>query len=102
MGAGGRGYLPKIASEEEIIRAILRVSVGGIYISPQLCPRQRSLSVLPDNEREAVRLVSLGYIGNVTAGKSNITPVPLVQRTRRIHKTGRVKAGVPHKEIEKN
>ena len=73
MQAGARGYILKNASSEELIRAVLHISEGGVMVSPSMAagllsqitsagaqPSSDTESPLSPREREVLVLVSQG------------------------------------------
>jgi DNA-binding NarL/FixJ family response regulator len=65
--AGARGYVPKRASDTELIEAIRRVAAGERYVDPDLgaqlvvADRQPALEPISDREGEVLYLLALGY-----------------------------------------
>ena len=74
LSAGAAGYLPKRASDRELVTAIRAVADGGGYVEPGLGARlvkdtsSPALEPLSERERDIVHLLALGYtnqeIGN--------------------------------------
>ena len=63
--AGGKGYVPRHASASELIRGILRVAQGEVFISPLIRPYGPSQDSgdrarLSPREREILVLVAMG------------------------------------------
>jgi DNA-binding NarL/FixJ family response regulator len=67
LGAGASGYLPKRASDQELVTAIHRVTAGEGYLDPDLGTKlvvadgQPALEPLSDRERDVLHLLALGY-----------------------------------------
>jgi DNA-binding NarL/FixJ family response regulator len=72
--AGAHGYVPKRASDVELIKAIRRVAAGERYVDPNIgaelviAAGVPALEPLTDRERDVLHLLALGYtsreIGN--------------------------------------
>jgi DNA-binding NarL/FixJ family response regulator len=67
LSAGAAGYLPKRASDHELVTAIRLVADGGGYVEPALGARlvtdnsSPALEPLSERERDIVHLLALGY-----------------------------------------
>src|SRR5262249_11476754 len=67
LSAGAAGYLPKRASDDELLSAIRQVAAGGGYVEPGLGARlvtdhrSPALDPLSERERDIVHLLALGY-----------------------------------------
>ena len=67
LSAGAAGYLPKRASDGELVAAIRTVMAGAGYVDPDLGAKlvvssgTPALDPLSDREREIVQLLALGY-----------------------------------------
>jgi two-component system, NarL family, response regulator NreC len=67
LSAGAAGYLPKRASDRELVTAIRLVADGGGYVEPELGARlvtdnsSPALEPLSERERDIVHLLALGY-----------------------------------------
>jgi DNA-binding NarL/FixJ family response regulator len=67
LSAGAAGYLPKRASDRELVTAIRLVADGGGYVEPALGARlvvdnsSPALEPLSERERDIVHLLALGY-----------------------------------------
>jgi len=67
LSAGAAGYLPKRASDGDLIAAIKRVASGSRYVDPDLGARlvvdvaSPALKSLSERERDVVHLIALGY-----------------------------------------
>ena len=67
LSAGATGYLPKRASDGELVTAIRTVMTGAGYVDPDLGAKlvvssgTPALEPLSDREREIVQLLALGY-----------------------------------------
>jgi DNA-binding NarL/FixJ family response regulator len=65
--AGARGYVPKRASDTELIEAIRQVAAGERYVDPDLGAQlvvaegQPALEPVSDRERDVLYLLALGY-----------------------------------------
>lgn len=67
ISAGAAGYVPKRASERELVDAIHRVVAGDRYVDPDLGAQlvvsdaAPELDVLTDRERDVFTMLALGY-----------------------------------------
>jgi DNA-binding NarL/FixJ family response regulator len=67
LSAGAAGYLPKRASDRELVAAIRQVARGEGYVDPDLGAKLvvdaavPALAPLSDREREVLHLLALGY-----------------------------------------
>jgi two-component system, NarL family, response regulator NreC len=67
LSAGAAGYLPKRASDHELLSAIRLVADGGGYVDPQLGAMlvndhgSPALDPLSERERDIVQLLALGH-----------------------------------------
>jgi len=67
LAAGAHGYVPKRASDTELIEAIHRVAAGGRYVDPDLGAQLvvadgvPALEPVSDRERDVLSLLALGY-----------------------------------------
>ncbi|MGX7677536.1 response regulator [Jatrophihabitans sp. DSM 45814] len=67
IAAGARGYVPKRASDTELIEAIRRVASGDRYVDPALGAELvvgdavPALQPISDREREVLHLLALGH-----------------------------------------
>jgi DNA-binding NarL/FixJ family response regulator len=67
LTAGAAGYVPKRASDGELVAAIRRVANGEGYVDPDLGARlvvdaaSPALGPLSDRERDVLHLLALGY-----------------------------------------
>jgi two-component system, NarL family, response regulator NreC len=89
LTAGAAGYLPKRASDHELVSAIQLVADGGGYVDPELGAKlvndngSPALEPLSDRERDIVQLLALGYT-NQEIGKKLFISVRTVD-THRAH-----------------
>jgi DNA-binding NarL/FixJ family response regulator len=87
LSAGAAGYLPKRASDGELITAIKRVANGGGYVEPDLGAKlvvddgSPALEPLSERERDIVHLHALGYT-NQEIGKKLFISVRTVDSHR--------------------
>jgi DNA-binding NarL/FixJ family response regulator len=67
LAAGAHGYVPKRASDTELIEAIHRVAAGERYVDPDLgaqlviADRVPALEPISDRERDVLSLLALGH-----------------------------------------
>jgi DNA-binding NarL/FixJ family response regulator len=89
LSAGAAGYLPKHASDRELITAIQRVAAGSRYVEPNLGAKlvvangSPALEALSERERDIVHLLALGHT-NQEIGKMLFISVRTVD-THRAH-----------------
>jgi len=89
LSAGAAGYLPKRASDHELVTAIRLVAEGGGYVEPALGARlvidnsSPALEPLSERERDIVHLLALGYT-NQEIGRKLFISVRTVD-THRAH-----------------
>ena len=89
LSAGAAGYLPKRASDRELITAIRQIAGGGGYVDPDLGAKLvvdnglPALEPLSERERDIVHLLALGYT-NQEIGKKLFISVRTVD-THRAH-----------------
>jgi DNA-binding NarL/FixJ family response regulator len=89
LSAGAAGYLPKRASDRELLGAIRLVAGGGGYVEPQLGAQlvnpkgSPALEPLSERERDIVHLLALGHT-NQEIGTSLFISVRTVD-THRAH-----------------
>jgi DNA-binding NarL/FixJ family response regulator len=75
LSAGAAGYLPKRASDHELLAAIRRVAGGEGYVDPDLGAKLvvdaalPALAPLSDRERDVLHLLALGYTNQEIAGR---------------------------------
>jgi len=87
LTAGAVGYLPKRASDHELMSAIRLVAGGGGYVEPSLGARlvnddsPPALEPLSERERDVVQLLALGYT-NHEIGKKLFISVRTVDTHR--------------------
>jgi len=95
LSAGAAGYLPKRASDRELVEAIRNVAAGSDYVDPELGARlvvdrgSPALASLSDRERDIVHLLALGYT-NQEIGKQLFISVRTVD-THRAHVMSKLK-----------
>jgi DNA-binding NarL/FixJ family response regulator len=89
LTAGAHGYVPKRASDTELIEAIHRVAAGERYVDPDLGAQLVIADALPalepvsDRERDVLSLLALGYT-NQEIGKKLYISIRTVD-THRAH-----------------
>jgi DNA-binding NarL/FixJ family response regulator len=89
LSAGAVGYLPKRASDRELVAAITQVMDGNGYVDPDLGAKlvvdngSPALEPLSERERDIVHLLALGYT-NQEIGKQLYISVRTVD-THRAH-----------------
>jgi DNA-binding NarL/FixJ family response regulator len=89
ISAGAHGYVPKRASDTEVIEAIRRVASGQRYVDPDLGAQLvvaegvPELEPLSDRERDVLHLLALGHT-NQEIGKTLFISVRTVD-THRAH-----------------
>jgi DNA-binding NarL/FixJ family response regulator len=87
LSAGAAGYLPKRASDRELVTAIRLVTGGGGYVDPELGAQlvtpsgSPALEPLSERERDIVHLLALGYT-NQEIGKKLFISVRTVDAHR--------------------
>jgi DNA-binding NarL/FixJ family response regulator len=75
LSAGAAGYLPKRASDRELVDAIRRIARGEGYVDPDLGARlvvdaaSPALAPLSDRERDALHLLALGHTNQEIASR---------------------------------
>jgi DNA-binding NarL/FixJ family response regulator len=89
LSAGAAGYLPKRASDRELVGAIRRIARGEGYVDPDLGAKlvvdaaTPALQPLSERERDVLQLLALGYT-NQEIGKRLFISVRTVD-THRAH-----------------
>jgi DNA-binding NarL/FixJ family response regulator len=89
LTAGASGYIPKRASDRELVNAIQLVAAGGGYMDPELGVKlvvpdgSPALESLSERERDIVHLLALGYT-NQEIGRKLFISVRTVD-THRAH-----------------
>jgi DNA-binding NarL/FixJ family response regulator len=89
LSAGAAGYLPKRASDRDLVAAIRFVAAGAGYVDPDLGAKlvtpngSAALEPLSERERDALYLLALGYT-NQEIGKKLFISVRTVD-THRAH-----------------
>jgi two-component system, NarL family, response regulator NreC len=89
LKAGAAGYVPKRASDRELVAAIQQVSAGSRYVDPELGATlvvdnvASALEDLSERERDVLQLLALGYT-NQEIGKKLYISVRTVD-THRAH-----------------
>jgi DNA-binding NarL/FixJ family response regulator len=97
IAAGARGYVPKRASDADLIAAIRRVAAGERYVDPNLgaqlvvADEVPALGPLSDRERDVLHLLALGYT-NQEIGKKLYVSVRTVD-THRAHIMRKLRLG---------
>jgi DNA-binding NarL/FixJ family response regulator len=87
LTAGAAGYLPKRASDRELVTAIERVSSGSRYVDPEIGATlvvdevSSALDDLSERERDVLQLLALGYT-NQEIGKKLYISVRTVDSHR--------------------
>ena len=75
LSAGAAGYLPKRASDRELLAAIRRIAGGEGYVDPALGAllvvdaALPALAPLSERERDVLHLLALGYLNHEIAGR---------------------------------
>jgi DNA-binding NarL/FixJ family response regulator len=94
LEAGASGYLPKRASDRDLVTAIRRVASGEGYVDPDLGARlvvdarEPALEPLSERERDVMHLLALGH-SNQEVGKRLFISVRTVD-THRAHIMGKL------------
>ena len=89
LSAGAAGYVPKRASDQELVSAIRQVAAGEGYVDPDLGAklvvpdRSAALEPLSERERDILQLLALGYT-NQEIGRKRFISVRTVD-THRAH-----------------
>ena len=89
LSAGAAGYVPKRASDQELVAAIRQVAAGEGYVDPDLGAklvvpdRSTALEPLSERERDILQLLALGYT-NQEIGRKRCISVRTVD-THRAH-----------------
>jgi DNA-binding NarL/FixJ family response regulator len=89
LSAGAAGYVPKRASDQELVTAIRQVAAGEGYVDPDLGAklvvpdRSAALEPLSERERDILQLLALGYT-NQEIGRKRYISVRTVD-THRAH-----------------
>jgi DNA-binding NarL/FixJ family response regulator len=89
LAAGAAGYVPKRASDQELVAAIRQVAAGEGYVDPDLGAklvvpdRSAALEPLSERERDILQLLALGYT-NQEIGRKRFISVRTVD-THRAH-----------------
>jgi DNA-binding NarL/FixJ family response regulator len=89
LSAGAAGYVPKRASDQELVAAIQQVAAGEGYVDPDLGAklvvpdRSAALEPLSERERDILQLLALGHT-NQEIGKKRYISVRTVD-THRAH-----------------
>jgi two-component system, NarL family, response regulator NreC len=89
IGAGARGYVPKRASDTQLVEAVRRVANGERYVDPELGAQLVVADDVPvlepisDRERDVLYLLAMGYT-NQEIGRKLFVSVRTVD-THRAH-----------------
>ena len=89
ISAGAHGYVPKRATDTEVIEAIRRVAAGERYVDPDfgaqlvVADSVPALEPLSDRERDVLHLLALGHT-NQEIGKKLFISVRTID-THRAH-----------------
>jgi DNA-binding NarL/FixJ family response regulator len=87
LSAGAAGYVPKRASDQELVAAIRRVAAGEGYVDPDLGAKlvvadgSAALEPLSERERDILQLLALGYT-NQEIGRRRFISVRTVDAHR--------------------
>jgi two-component system, NarL family, response regulator NreC len=87
LSAGAAGYVPKRASDHELVAAIRRVAAGEGYVDPDLGAKlvvadgSPALEPLSERERDILQLLALGYT-NQEIGRRRFISVRTVDAHR--------------------
>jgi DNA-binding NarL/FixJ family response regulator len=87
LSAGAAGYVPKRASDEELVAGIRQVAAGEGYVDPDLGAklvvpdRLAALEPLSERERDILQLLALGYT-NQEIGRKRFISVRTVDTHR--------------------
>jgi two-component system, NarL family, response regulator NreC len=87
LSAGAAGYVPKRASDQELVAAIRRVAAGEGYVDPDLGAKlvvadgSPALEPLSERERDILQLLALGYT-NQEIGRKRFISVRTVDAHR--------------------
>jgi DNA-binding NarL/FixJ family response regulator len=87
LSAGAAGYVPKRASDQELVAAIRQVAAGERYVDPDLGAklvvpdRLAALEPLSERERDILQLLALGYT-NQEIGRKRFISVRTVDTHR--------------------
>ncbi len=75
LSAGAAGFLPKRASDHELVEAIRRIARGERYVDPDLGARlvvddpSSAVSALSERERDVLQLIALGHTNQEIASR---------------------------------
>jgi DNA-binding NarL/FixJ family response regulator len=87
LSAGAAGYVPKRASDQELVAAIRQVAAGEGYVDPDLGAKlvvadgSPALEPLSERERDILQLLALGYT-NQEIGRKRFISVRTVDAHR--------------------
>jgi len=110
LRAGAYGCVTRHADDDELLRAVATVALGGLHVAPSLAARlhtelQLSVSpplVLARREAEALRLLAVGLTHGQIARRMNLTEATVSTYVKRIRSKLNVgnKADLTRKAIE--
>jgi DNA-binding NarL/FixJ family response regulator len=110
LRAGAYGCVTRQAGDDELLRAVVTVALGGLHVAPSLAPRLRAelqgsvapaLALAP-REAETLRLLAGGLTHSQIARRMNLTEATVSSYVKRIRSRLGVgnKADLTRKAIE--